>query len=276
MNKFRDVYARRNGIIVPSLPVLDLTSGTDIKGAIIAPSVSGQYQHWSTLGYFGRLNYNFKEKYLLEVNLRYDGTSRFREDKRWNLFPSVSGGWNLAREEFWSPFVNAVSLLKIRASYGKLGNQNTSNLYPTYVVMPVGTSNGAWLVNGIRPNTSSAPGLVSELMTWEKIENWNVGFDISAFNQRLESSFDYFNRYTTDMIGPAPELPVILGTAVPRMNNTDLITYGFEFMVSWRNTLKNGFNYGVKLFLSDNQSKILRYPNPTGLLSTYREGTNAR
>jgi len=274
LNKTRFLSAERDGIIVPTLPTLNTTSGTDANGEVVPPGVAGNYNHWSTQGVFGRLNYNYKERYLLEANLRYDGTSRFRNERRWNWFPSVSAGWNVAKEPFWEPLKKTISTLKFRGSYGELGNQNTNSWYPTYVTMPIGTANGNWLVNGARPNTSSAPGLISESLTWERVKSWNAGLDVALFNNRLSGSFDYFTRYTNDMVGPAPELPVILGTAVPRENNTDLKTYGFELNLNWRDRLVNGFGYNINALLSDSQTEITRYPNTTGNLGTYVQGRN--
>ena len=263
----------RDGLIVSNLPVLNLTSGTDINGNPLTPSVGGTRNEWATAGYFSRINYDFGEgKYLAELNFRYDGTSRFREDKRWNLFPSFSLGWNVARENFWQPLENTVNDLKFRASYGVLGNQNTSNYYPTYVTMPVGIANGSWLVNGARTNTASAPGLISSTLGWESVESFNFGLDMGLFQNRLTASLDYFIRYTNDMIGPAPELPDVLGTAVPRTNNTDLKTYGFELNVAWQDQLDNDLRYDVRLLLFDSQSEITNYPNPTGNLNQYRQG----
>lgn len=272
LNKIRNLSAKRQGVIVPDMPVLDVTSGTDFNGNVVAPTVSGLYNNWATTGYFARINYNFKERYLVEINYRYDGTSRFRSDKRWKGFPSFSAGWNIAREDFWSPLESTVSTLKLRASYGELGNQNTSNWYPTYVTMPVGTANGTWLINGAKPNTSNAPGLVSQSLTWEEIRSWNLGFDATMFSNRLRTSFDYYTRYTDNMVGPAPELPVTLGTNVPKMNNTDLRTFGFELDITWNDRINNDLSYSVRLLLSDSQTEITRYPNPTGSLSTYRKG----
>lgn len=272
-NKSRNSQVRRDGIIVSGLPVLNLTSGTDINGSPLTPYIAGGYYEWATAGYFGRLNYDFGDgRYLAELNLRYDGTSRFRSDKRWNFFPSVSVGWNIAREPFWGNLENFIGDLKLRASYGVLGNQNTNNLYPTYVTMPIGIANGWWLINGSRPNTASAPGLISSTLGWENIKSYNIGADISLLDSRLTASFDYFIRYTNDMVGPAPELPATLGTAVPRTNNTDLRTYGFEMNVAWQDRLQNDLTYNINFLLFDSQTEILEYPNPTGNLNTYRKG----
>lgn len=116
------------------------------------------------------------------------------------------------------------------------------------------TSQNTWLINGSRYNGSTAPGLISSLLTWETMSSWNVGFDLGMFNNRLNLSFDYFVRTTYDMVGPAPELPVTLGTAVPKVNNADMRSTGFELDLSWRDQI-NDFNYGVHVLLSDDLRK---------------------
>lgn len=264
--------AQREGIILPNLPELDLSSGIGNDENPVSPSVGGSRNHWSTAGFFGRINYDYKQKYLLEVNLRYDGTSRFREDNRWAWLPSVSAGWNIAYEDFWEPLSEYVGSLKLRASYGELGNQNTDSWYPTYQTMAVEASNGNWLLNGARPNIAKAPGLVSSTLTWERVRTVNGGLDVGAFGNRLNGSFDYFVRRTLDMVGPAPELPITLGTSVPKTNNTDLKTYGWELSIGWNDRLRNGLGYNVRMMLSDSQTEITRYPNETGSLDTYRKG----
>ena len=264
-NKYRDLDASRRNLITTSLPVLNLTTDA-------TPTISGQVQEWATAGFFGRFNYDYKGKYLLEGNLRYDGTSRFRSDKQWNWFPSVSAGWNIAQEEFFQPLANNISMLKLRGSYGILGNQNTNDWYPTYQVMSnLGTGNGGWLVNGAKPNTASAPGLISTALTWEQIRNWNFGADWAILDNRLTGSFDYYLRYTDNGVGPGLVLPATLGTAVPRTNNIDIVTKGFEFSLGW-NDQKGDFGYGARLNLSDNTTKVLAYNNPTNSLDTYITG----
>ena len=270
--KKRFISADKTGIIVPDLPTLNTTSGINGNGEVVPPEVSGEYQNWAIQAYFGRINYNYKERYLIEGNLRRDGSSRFRRDKRWSWLPSVSAGWNISKEPFWEALNSPINTLKLRASYGELGNQNTNVWYPTYLTMPRGNANGSWLVNGAQPNTSSAAGLVSQSLFWEKISNWNTGIDVSLLNNRLSASFDYYTRYTIDQVGAGPELPVVLGTSVPDVNNTDIKTYGFELNINWRDRLKNGLGYNVSLLLSDSQSKVTKYPNLTGTLSNYVQG----
>ncbi len=268
---YRNLSVQRDGIIIPNQPVINLASGTDINGNPVVPSVTGEYQNWATAGFFGRLNYDFHEKYLLEGNLRYDGSSRFRSGSRWGLFPSISAGWNMAKEEFLTD-VAFIDLLKIRASYGELGNQNTNMWYPTYVVQPTGTANGSWLINNARPNTASAPGLVSSLLTWESINTSNLGVDFAFMQNRLTGSFEVFDRRTYNMVGPAPQLPATLGTAVPQTNNTNLKTRGFEATLGWADKTAREFGYGMKFLIADYVTTVTRYPNVLGSISTYREG----
>jgi TonB-linked SusC/RagA family outer membrane protein len=274
-SKFRSFNATRNGIIVPELPTINTTTGIGSTG-IVAPVVNGGYDRWATAGFFGRLNYDYDGKYLFEANLRYDGSSRYRAEQRWNLFPSVSVGWNMAREEFWNDNISFINTMKLRASYGQLGNQKpaTSNpqYYPTYQTMITGAANGGWLIDNARPNTASAPLLISSTLTWETIKSYDIGLDWGMFNNRLTGSADWFLRKTLNMMGPPPTLPSILGTTVPQTNNTDMQTSGFELEIAWNDRLKNGLGYSLRFLLSDYQTKITRYPNETGDLAIYRAG----
>lgn len=222
-------------------------------------------------GFFGRVNYNYKERYLLEANLRYDGSSRFIGDKRWGLFPSFSAGWNVSREEFFNPLSHLFGTFKFRGSWGQLGNNNTEAWYPFYQGMPAGTTNSGWIVGDKRMNTASLPGIVSNILTWETVESWNVGLDFGMLNNRLTGSFDFYNRYTYDMVGPAPTLPSVLGTGAPKVNNADMKSYGWELELGWRDRIEE-FNYGVRFVMSDNQDKILAYPNETMALNTHYNG----
>ncbi len=235
------------------------------------PQNSGGYGHWATAGFFGRLNYDYMGKYLAEVNLRYDGTSRFLKDERWNLFPSFSLGWNIARESFFENYVDKISTLKIRASWGELGNQNTDNWYPFYRTIRYSGNAGNWLINGAKPNTAAEGPLVSALLTWERIRTTNLGLDFSMLSSRLTGSFDWFVRESLDMVGPAPELPATLGTDVPKVNNLNMESKGFEFVLSWRDKISD-FNYNISFNLADSRQKITKYPNPAKVLGTYYSG----
>ena len=249
--RYRDFTAQQNGIL-SGLPTLNTTS--------VDPKVNGGYYSWATAGFFGRLNYDYKGRYLFEANIRYDGSSRFLRSNRWNWFPSFSAGWNIAQEDFWKDFASTVNTLKLRASYGRLGNQNTDNWYPFYPIIDYKTKHSKWILNGDKPNVAGEPALVSALLTWEKSRTWEIGLDWGAFNNRFTGSFGYFQRKTYDMVGPAPELPQVLGIAVPKVNNLDMTSKGWELQIVWRDRIQD-FSYGVALSLSDNQVVIDKYPN---------------
>lgn len=258
--KTANLRGQKNTLISNSVPTLNT--------ATESPTTSGGYAHNGVAGFFGRINYSYKDRYMVEVNGRYDGSSRFIGDKRWGFFPSFSLGWNVVNEEFFAGIAEKanMNMLKVRGSWGQLGNTDTKDAwYPFYQTMPQG-SNYNWLVNGVRPNYASLPGIVSTLKTWETIETWDIGLDWAFFNNRLTGSFDYFVRWTYDMIGPASELPSILGATPPKINNADMKSYGFEFELGWRDQIGD-FSYGAKFTLADDQQKITSYPNENLKLS---------
>ena len=256
-----DFNVFKNGLIMPDMPEFDLTNGLlESTGASKDATVQGYSNKWVTAGFFGRVNYDYNGRYLAEANIRYDGTSRFRRGNRWQWSPSFSVGWNIAQEAFWEPLTDIANQLKLRLSFGQLGNQNTDEWYPTYRLMTLGVLDGNWLRNGAKPNTAKIGDLISTSLTWETVRTWNVGLDYGLFNNRLSGSFDYFIRYTKNMVGPAPELPSTLGISAPYTNNCDLKTKGWEFSLAWRDRLDNGFNYGISLSLSDQQTWIDSYP----------------
>ncbi|WP_353332720.1 SusC/RagA family TonB-linked outer membrane protein [Bacteroides sedimenti] len=263
----RDISGTRADLITPNVTAISTATNK-------TPSVSGGYNEWAVAGFFGRLNYNFKERYLFEANVRRDGSSRYVGNKRWGTFPSFSAGWNIAREDFWGDMEKTIGTLKLRASWGQLGNMNTNSWYPFFLTMPVSTNPGSsWLIESTRYPYATAPGIVSNALTWETIESWDAGLDWSAFGNRFTGTFDVFVRKTKDMVGPAPELSSVLGTGVPKINNADMKSYGWELELSWRDRIGD-FNYGVKGVIADAQQEITRFPNPSYTLgsSTYYVG----
>ncbi|WP_430973947.1 TonB-dependent receptor [Sunxiuqinia rutila] len=264
LEQYEWLYASKQGLITDEVPSISTaTSEQD--------DVGDSKWHWATRGFFGRLNYNFEEKYLLEVNARYDGSSKFPGDERWGLFPSVSVGYNLAREDFFN--VEQIDILKIRGSWGALGNQlgnKNEYLYLYVPTIPVSTNNW-WIMGDSRPNYASLPGLISPTLTWAKVKTKNVGVDWGIFNNQLTGSLDVFERYTSDLPGPAEALPGVLGTSVPKINNTELQTNGFELVIGWEDKI-NEFSYHAKATLSNAKTKVAKYRNPTGILTTYYEG----
>lgn len=265
--KTQSVWAQRDGLLSPGDVTNVQTGSTNLKNG-------GSAGEWAVAGFFGRVNYDYKGRYLAELNMRYDGSSRFIGDQRWDLFPSFSLGWNIARESFWKNLEEYVNTLKLRGSWGELGNMNTTAWYPFYQTMPIGVQNGSWLLDPtVKPNTASAPGIVSSMMTWETVRSWNIALDWGALNNRLTGSFDYFVADTKDMIGPAPALPNILGTSVPKVNNADQRRRGWELEIAWRDKIGD-FSYGAKFILSDYIREITRYPQ-TGKFSEWYVGKRA-
>jgi TonB-linked SusC/RagA family outer membrane protein len=259
--KQNDFSVNKAGLLFYDLPVFNLTSGAQGNGAALTPTVNGYANEWAVAGFFGRLNYDFKGRYLFEGALRYDGTSRFRTGKQWQWSPSFSAGWNLAQENFWEPFSNVVNVLKPRISYGVLSNQNTKGWYPTYRGIEIKPLDGLWMQNGVKPNRAYVGDLISTSLTWETVRSWNTGIDFGLLNNRLSGTFEYFIRYTEDMVDNANELPATLGLTAPPMNSVDLHTKGWELQLSWRDRLKNGFSYGVSMNLSDQITIVDKYPN---------------
>lgn len=262
------LMANRKDLIDDNVPSINTATGIS--------SNQGTMGEWATLGFFGRLNYNYLGKYLAEVNIRKDGTSRFRGDNRWATFPSFSLGWNIGREEIWEPISDLVGTFKPRFSYGSLGNQNTNSWYPTYSIqnITVGSPDqgGRWLTTpDSRSNVAWAPGLISDALTWERITSYNYGLDIGMFKNRLNGSFDYFIRNTDDMVGPAEEISPIIGAGAPAVNNTSIQTSGWELQIDWRDRI-GAVNYNVMFNVSDSRTKVTKYPNPGRNLANYYEG----
>jgi TonB-linked SusC/RagA family outer membrane protein len=245
------------------------------------PSLESNIPNWATMGVFGRVNYDFDEKYLFEVNGRYDGSSRFPEYNRFGFFPSVSVGYNLAKEKYWDGLRDKISFFKLYSSYGSLGNQNTPRgNFPYLATIPI-SSNTAYILNGVRINTLGAPGLISPDITWETSRTLNLGVEAYLLKNRLEFKFEWFVRNTLDMFGPASVLPATLGAAVPFQNNADLQTKGFDLHITWRDRISSDLSYNVKLVVGDYKSTVKKYYNPQKLLplntrnnSVYYEGMN--
>lgn len=263
-NHYTYLGVQRADLITTKVPTLNNATNKNVR-----PGFSDN--HWATMGFFARVNYAYDSRYLAEISIRRDGSSRFIGDKRWATFPSFSAGWNIANEKFFAPLQNHVQMLKLRGSWGSLGNTNIKALYPWFLSMPFKANGSSWILNGDRQNISSVPGLVSPDLTWESVRSWTVGLDFGLLNNRLQGSFDYFVRTTKNMVGPAPVKPSILGTEQPAVNNSDMRSNGWELELRWRDNIGE-FSYGAKLVLSDDYQTITRYYNPNNLLSEWHEG----
>jgi TonB-linked SusC/RagA family outer membrane protein len=256
------LWGDKMNVITPLVPSISTATG--------AIYVTDTKSHWATSGFFGRFNYNFKEKYLFELNARYDGSSKFESKSRWGFFPSFSVGYNISKEDFWSSIEPYVTSLKIRGSWGSLGNQNVPN-YLYLSTLGIGPNLG-WIMGSERPVYTTAPGLISANLTWETSTTTNGGIDVSFLKGRLSTSFDLYSRITSKMFGPSEALPLTLGTSVPQSNNATLQTRGFEISVGWQDKIGANLSYNVRATLSDNVSTVTKYNNPTNTLSTWYEG----
>lgn len=261
-NHWFQLYGYRNDLLSEDVLSLNAATGTDIQ------TNDGEYE-WATRGYFGRINYNFKEKYLLEMNVRYDGSSRFPSEYRWGFFPSASAGYVVSKEPFFEPLTKTINSLKFRASYGQLGNSNVQQYYYSPSMSKAQTDYIG--PSGIFLDYVTAPGFGRYSLTWEKPTTFNMGIDAELLNNQLQMSFDWYRRVTTDMIGPPKPLPAVLGAAQPEENNTELTGTGWEFTLSYKGTA-NDFHYGATLNVAHHQEKVTKYYNPEGLFTTYYEG----
>ncbi|SEO31884.1 TonB-linked outer membrane protein, SusC/RagA family [Mucilaginibacter gossypiicola] len=265
---YSTVNASKDVLISSSLPYLSLTSGT--------ATASGDYSAYATNSVFSRLNYTFKNRYILEATGRYDGSSRFPVTKRWGFFPSASAAWIVSGENFFKPLAPTVSTFKLRSSYGDLGNQNVGDFG---YIQSLATGTSGYLIGGAGQNqiVTGAPGLNvdPQTYTWERVSTRNFGTDIGLLNDKLSLTFDYYIRDTKGMLTAGQELPAVLGTGVPRQNAADLRTKGWEFSISYRDRFELGskpFNFDAKIFIADSRSKITKFKNDQGLFSSYRVG----
>jgi len=250
-----NLAATSNYLLSDAIPSVSTAVGTK--------TVADGQGHWATQSLFGRVSYNFNEKYFVEANFRADGSSRFEPSKRWGDFPSFSAGWVLSKERFF-PFKKQIDFFKIRGSYGTLGNQNVAN-YLYVPTMPIDQS--YWLFGNNRLWTVGTPNLNSINLTWEKVSTKDIGLDIKLLKNRLSGTFDWYEAYTTDLVGPGLAVPAVLGTSVPKTNSGEIRTRGFELELSYKNNIRD-FYYEIGGVLSDNISVVTKYNNPTNLLNT--------
>jgi len=262
---YQGLKTLRNGLIYEDAQDINLALGQSI-------TTSGGYEKWNILGGFYRFNYAFKDRYLLEASGRYDGSSKFPENERFAFFPSFSAGWRISGEPFWKVSPTLVSDLKIRASYGSLGNGNIGS-YAFQEQFDI--SQSGRVLNGARPQLTSQPDVIPAGLTWETSTTQNIGLDLSMLSNRLTFTGDAYIRNTTDMFTVGMTLPAVFGTDVPKGNYADLKTKGWELSLGWRDGLElasKPLNYGVRLTLADYQAEITKYNNPDQKLSDYYAG----
>jgi TonB-linked SusC/RagA family outer membrane protein len=263
---YSQVLVQRNGLLFEDAKDLNMAAGQSF-------TTEGGYERWKISGGFFRANYAFKDRYLLEVNGRLDGSSKFPSDEQYGFFPSVSGGWRVSEESFWKPG-DLFTDLKLRASYGSLGN---GNIDPYTYLELFAVSRSGRVLNDIRPQQTGVPAVIPSGLTWETATTFDAGLDFGMLSNRLRFSGDYYVTKTTDMFTVGMSLPDVFGAEVPKGNFADMTTKGFELSLTWRDRFRlagKPFAYDVRFTLSDYQSVIDKYNNPEKKLGDdiYYEG----
>ena len=256
--------AEKEDVISASLPTIALASGED--------NVDEEIKDWSIRGAFFRLNYSLKDRYIVEFNGRYDGSSKFPSKDRFGFFPSASAAWRVDQEQFMDPLKNTISSLKLRASYGSLGNQAVE---PYGYISSMEAKQGDYIIGDQVPQVVSSPGLVSPNYSWEKVSTINFGLDLGLFENKFNLMFDVYERDTEGMLTLGKDLPDVLGAEEPNENSADLKTNGWELSLDYKNSfiLKGKpFRFNARFILSDSKSIITKFDNPTKSLTQFYEG----
>ena len=254
------LYYERHGIQDLNMPELALCDQDY--------SYSHAHDHWGSAGFFGRINYDYKGIWLLELNGRYDGSSKFPKKDQWAFFPSASIGWRISEMSFWNPIKNAISNAKIRASYGMIGNQEVGQ-YMFLETMGKVTNGVNWIGNGnSKYDYFGAPKMVSESLTWEKIVTTNVGLDLAFFNGHLNVTADWFQRENKDMLAPGKALPSVVGASAAWENAGDMRTRGWEVSADYRNRIGN-VDFYVTAIVSDYKTKITKWDSNNMINTNY-------
>lgn len=265
---FKKLGMKRNGLLSESLDDFNLAKGDDI-------SITGGQEEYAILGFFYRLNYGYKDRYLFEASGRYDGSSRFRRGHRFGFFPSFSAGWRVSEEAFFTQAKNYVSNLKLRLSYGSLGNQKTVGYYDYLQLINTGAVMNYAFGDTTKGDYAYESAPNSTDLTWETVITKNIGLDLGFLNNRLNVSFDAYIRDTKDMLMAGKTLPGVYGASSPRMNVADLRTKGWEASVTWGDSFtlaSKPFNYRIMAGIGDNTSKVTKYDNPNRTLTDPYEG----
>ena len=261
--RLKNISAYGENLASTSLDDFNLV-GQNAEGEVIT-GVDGSQSEYALAGFFGRINYDYKGRYLFEASGRYDGTSRFAAGSRWGFFPSGSVGWRISEEPFFKPLSKYVDNLKLRASFGSLGNQNVSSYYTYMRLITVSDFAGYSFGEGssmAKYSTLSAP--VSSDLTWETAQQWDFGFDLTMLKNRLNVTVDGYVRNTLNMLTDGIELPAVYGASVPDMNTADLQTKGYEISVSWRDQFQlasRPVEYSLGFNVSNYKSYITKYDN---------------
>ncbi len=247
--------------------------GTDLDGST-KRYIDGEQSEYALLGFFGRVNYDYKGRYLLEVSGRYDGSSRFASGHRWGFFPSASAGWRISEEPFFAPAKSVVNNLKLRASLSSLGNQVVSNYA---YIRKISVDDIDWMFGeGALARSASISAPNAGDLSWETVQQYNLGLDAGLFNDRLQFTAEGYIRNTLGMLVTGNALPAVYGASAPKENSANLRTMGWEFSIGWKDQIQvlgRPLGYGISANISHYDSYITKYDNnPNKLISDYYVG----
>lgn len=214
----------------------------------------------SSAGFFGRVNYDYKGKYLAEVNLRYDGSSKFPKGDKWGLFPSISGGWRISEENFMTWAKPILNHLKFRGSWGTIGNQDVDA--SSYLSTMAVDKNSGWILDDKQVPFIGMPSVISSSLTWERVSTIDLGIDARFFDDELGISLDWYQRKTTDMHSPGETLPNTFASASPKVNEGELTGEGLEIAIDYRHDFECGLGLTARATFAHSSEKITKYNNP--------------
>lgn len=238
-------------------------------------SLGSKHNRRASAGFFGRVNYDYNDIYLLEINGRYDGSSRFPHNAHWAFFPSVSLGYRFSEEPYFKNLKDVVSNGKLRASFGEIGNEAVGEYMFEELITQLEEKKVYWVDNN-KENANlltmyNMPNLVASSLTWERIRTTDIGIDLGFLNNELMVGFDWYQRENRDMLAPSKVLPQVLGADAPVSNAGTLRTRGWEFTVDWHHRFGD-FNVYANFNLSDSRTKVTKWDNPSMLLNTNYSG----
>lgn len=257
-------WGQRKGLLNNDFPEFNLATGDQ--------TVGGSHSEWGTAGWFGRINYDYNGIWLLELNGRYDGSSKFPASDRWAFFPSGSLGYRISEEAYFLPAKQIINNAKIRASFGEIGNQAIGNNMFVSTVEKATASNTYWLDGaGNKVSAYGMPSLVSTILRWERIQTADIGIDLGFLNNELNVSFDWYQRTTKDMLAPSKTMPQMLGAITPKGNAGTLQTRGWELSIDWRHTFKE-VNVYANVSIGDFKTVITKWDDDSKLLNSNYSG----
>lgn len=241
--------AEKRDLLDMNKPEISLATGDNY--------IYGSHSSWAIMGFFARVNYNYKNRYLIELNGRVDGSSRFPKNQQWGFFPSGSIGWVASEENFWEVMKPWWSFFKLRASYGSVGNQDIGDNRFRAIMT---SSTSGWLIGSIDQLTFSMPTAIANGFTWETIKTIDAGTDMRFFNDDLGLSFDWFRRINDAMVVGGAEVPSSFGTSAPYQNAAQLTTNGWELSLDYHHRFANGLTLLVNAGVSDARAFITKHP----------------